>query len=249
MAAGTARMASGHIRLFGSLVVEGAFERAYLGAVNRRIDELSGRRTVFSTAAHELAHHALAINEANNTGMTAVLDALALLVHYEQFTPADLLPSFAGDAASPAMIFIPKYRSDSVPRLPSWATRDVAGMLSEVWHNSSATEAVNAIHTRPQVTLRLSDDIGSLLADVLAALLRLRDVMLAMARLCGVEIWMLRRERSHVLARIGRLPDIRAFGLIIIAVCRHYGHRSEPNDHASLFFRRHLVPMGSCPPV
>jgi IrrE N-terminal-like domain len=42
-------------------------------------------------------------------------------------------------------------------------------------------------------------------------------------------------------------PPRRSYTLVLLAVSRRFGRRSEPDDHASLFFRRHLVSAGSCP--
>jgi hypothetical protein len=239
------------------IAAESTSERACLIVLDRHIDELSAQRKAFSSAAHELSHHLLALDgldEVNNAGMASALDTLDLVVDlFGDVRSANWPSSFTRDALSPQMIVIPKYRGDSVPRLPSWATRDVAGMLpAPVLDDSGA--AVNPTPAKSQLTFRLSEATGSQLADVRAALMRLIDALIAMAHLCLLKIWMVRRERSHILARalariIGRLPDIRAFVLVMIAACRRYGHRSEPDDHASLLTRCHLVSMGSCPPI
>jgi hypothetical protein len=42
-------------------------------------------------------------------------------------------------------------------------------------------------------------------------------------------------------------PNTLALALIILATCRRYGRRSEPDDHASLLNRRHLITRGSRP--
>jgi hypothetical protein len=240
----------------GLLLVEGPSDHAYLSALDHRIGELSAQCRVFVSAAYELSGHLISLggvewdglDETNNAGMTSALNAIDLVRGLIQPGDAGWITIPTGDAASPFVVATHKYTGNAVPRLPSWATRDVAGMPSEVWPDSTGTEAANPMHTEPQITFRLSDAIGPWLAEVRAAILRLIDALIAMARLCELEIRIVRRERSHVHARIiGRLPDTRAFVLVIIAVCRHYGRRSESDDHASLLIRRHLVSMGSCP--
>jgi hypothetical protein len=181
--------------------------------------------------------------------MTSALNAIDLARGLIQPTDAGWLTFPTGNAASPFTVATPKYRGGSVPRLPSWATRDVAGALSDVWSGSSGIEATDRTNIEPQITPRLS-----LPTNVRAALLRMIDALLTMARLWAMKIWLVHRERVHVHSRIlarviGCLPVIRAFGLVIIAVCRHYGHRSEPDDHVSLLTRRHLVSIGNCPPI
>jgi len=52
--------------------------------------------------------------------------------------------------------------------------------------------------------------------------------------------------RLLVRAGLRRRISAISFVLGIVAVCRHYGHRSEPDDHASLLICRRLVSMGSC---
>lgn len=246
-----------HLLLLGNnriLVVDSTSERAYLGALDRRIGDLSARSRVLFSVAHELAHHVLVdgLDEANNTGMASALNAINLVRGLVR--PMDLgwLTFPTGDAASPFTVATPKYMGDSVPRLPFWVTRDVAGMLAAPGPDASGA-AVDPTTTKSRLTVRISGATGSRLTNVRDALLQLIKAFLAMAHLCLLEIGMLRRERSHILARILAsvigLPCIRAFALIIIAVYRHYGHRSEPDDHASLLTRRHLVSMGSCPPI
>jgi hypothetical protein len=240
MTTGAVRVASNDMRGDRILLVEGASERAYLSALDRRIGELSARRRAFFSCAHELAHHMVVfdgLDEASNAGMASALNAINLVRGLINPTDAGWITVPTGDVASPFVVATPKYRGDAVPRLPSWATRGAAGMLSESWPDSSGTEADNRTNTRPQITFRLSDAIGPRLADVRAAILRLIDALIAMARLCEMEIRIVRRERSHVHARIlarviGRLPDIRAFVLVIIAVSRRYGRRGESDDHA-----------------
>ena len=230
------------------IFVEGASDLPYLDTLSRRIAALSVERIVFVTAAHEIAHHLVTLNGANNTGMTYIFDVLDLLRRFGRPVSERGPISFGGDDTSPTLV-IPKYYDASALRLASSVTRDFAA-LSRGWRlDRSETEPTAPTYTRPQITLRLSADIGSVIPSVRTMLLRLLDTLLALARRCTVAIEMLRFERSLVLARLGCLPGVPAFVLVILAVCRRYGHRSEPDDHASLLIRRQLVSMGSCPPT
>lgn len=230
------------------LMVEGASERAYLSALDRRIGDLSTRRRVFVSYAHELSHQVVALNGANNTGMVAVLDTINMLGRYGQIAPT-LWTTPVAEANE--LLTAPLYKSDSAPRLPARVTSDFAGMAPGAWLRITKTAILAELEqlAGPRITVGLSDAMGPRLANVRAALMRLIGALLAMARRCEAEIRTLHRQRLHVLARIRRLPNMRTFVLVIIAVCRHYGHRSEPGDHASLLIRRHLVSMGSCPPI
>jgi hypothetical protein len=228
------------------LVVEGVSDFAYLSALDRHIGDLSAHRRVFVTAAHEIAHRMLPWDGANDTGMTAVFDALDLLGGFGLLAPTDWPTGMAADTTRSATILILEHHGDLASRLASWTTSDFVGMPPGAWFGSGGTGMLTPTINMPQVFFRLSDDTEPFLLNVRAALLRFLDALRAMARLCVRRIRKFGRERSLVLARIVRLPETLAFILIILAVCRHYGHRAEPDDHASPFIRRHLVSMGSC---
>ncbi len=224
------------------IMVEGVSDLAYLGALDHRIGDLSAQRTGFLSAAHELAHHVLDWDGANSTGMSSVLDALDLLRGFGRPAPTDWPTSLAAEGEPPVTILLSESRDETAHGLPLWTTSDFAGMLPGAWLGSS--ESVTG--GRPQVTFRLSNDTRSFLRNIRTVLLRFIDTLLAMARLCLVQILLLAYERSLVLARRGRSLGTLAFVLAILAVCRRYGRRSEPDDHASLIIRRRLVSMGSC---
>ena len=86
---------------------------------------------------------------------------------------------------------------------------------------------------------------ADLQASFRASLLRLVDTVLAMLRFYLRLLRVLGHERFIVLARRGRPPGTVPFVLVLLAACRRYGHRSEPDDHAPLLIRRQLVSVGS----
>lgn len=228
-------------------LVEGASEAAYLDALDFRIDEVSARRRVYSDAAHELSHRLLAVNAANNTGMAVVLDATAFLMlkRYRRAYDSD---DFSSDDV--LRIIMPLAGQSSGPRLPTWCTSDFVGITPGIsLPKASTTEALSthAHMAEPRISIRLSDRTGSLMAAGQRVLMHMLEGLLAMVRLFDLQLSSLRHERSLIVARRGPGIYAAAFVLRIIAVCRHYGHRSEPDDHASLIICRHLVSMGSCP--
>ena len=224
------------------LAVEGTSEIAYLRALDKRIDELSVRRRMTSTVAHELAHQLLTVNEANNNG-SALTFLGPLIVVLKPCVPEDI-PT---DAA--LRLIRPLVTQSPAERLPSWCTSDFVGMPPGAWLTRTTVIEALAAHAqvKPQVSFRTSDRTGSVLAAGRRTFVYMLEGLLSMLRLLDIQLRSLRRERSLIIARGGRGLHIPAFVLSIIAVCRHYGYRSEPDDHASLIIRRHLVSMGSCP--
>jgi hypothetical protein len=228
-----------------TLVVESVSDAAYLVALDRRIGDLSGQRRMLFSAAHELAHYVLDSDATNNTGMSAVFDALRLI----QSRMRAERPAGSSSPAKGDPLWQPAIFSFAVPvsahHLPPWTTSDFAGMPTGSWLSGSATSAhVPTADELPAIMGMLNASV-SLPGGGQAALLHLVDLLLAEARLCLIQITLLARERPPILARLGRSPGTLAFFLIVLAACRRYGHRSEPDDHASLVIRRQLVSMGS----
>lgn len=222
-----------------AVVVEGFSDAAYLNALDRRIGNVSGQRRLFLTAAHELAHHVL--NGNNDTGMSMVLDAVGQIVlHSGHLAPAITAAAFTADVTLLAADG-PVYLDGAPPHLPLWNTKEFAGLPTDAWRETGQV----AVRAGLRVTFRLSREAGSPPPDVRVALLRLLKTLLDIARSCLLQLVLLGRERSIVLARLGRPPGTVAFVILILAACRHYGRRSEPDDHASLFTRQKLVSMGS----
>ena len=175
------------------------------------------------SAAHELAHYALDSDAGNNTGVSAVSDALRLLESYSRpQLPTGLCKPTSADPLGQLGTFSPTELDVSADHLPSWTTSDSTGMPPGSWLSSSATL------THAPTSDELPAVIGMLNATVpfpggvRAALLRLVDLLLAKARLCLVQITMLARERPFILARLGRSLGTLAFFLVVLAACRCY---------------------------
>ena len=76
-----------------------------------------------------------------------------------------------------------------------------------------------------------------LFAENFRSVVRLIDSILATLRLMLVRL----------LTALAQFPNAAAFVLAMLAVCRHYGHRAEPDGHNPLLVRRHLTCLGSHP--
>lgn len=219
------------------IAVEGPSDLAVISALMSRmeIDQLTVLRTGFSRK-----HAVLAKNAARNTYTIAVLDGLDVygetawrppLDWPEDYSTANVLPSW--------LLHQPATRS-SEPRLPTWCTSDFAGMPAGTWlHKDTQIEptAIPARTAPPRVRYCLLVSVGSTIIESWASIVRVLDRVLAAMHLM----------RLRVRTGVERALDIRAFVLVMLAACRCYGQRSEPDDHASLVIRRHLVSMGSCP--
>ena len=77
--------------------------------------------------------------------------------------------------------------------------------------------------------------VASLLAEIAAMAIRQIDHAQAL----------ISREIVCRLITAHRPPDVPPFVLIILAACRRYGHRSEPDDHAVLLLRRYPTTSGA----
>jgi hypothetical protein len=231
------------------LVVEGTSDLACLRTLDQRIGRLSARRNAYSQA-HELAHHVMAANEADLTGTVVVIDNLLMLEARDYDQLPDWPTSFATGVTQPSPSPMSLFANPpSAFRLPTWSTCEFAGMIAQTWLDlgdgtqatATPTPSVRnpdpARSAPPSVVYYLSVGAGSLIIDSWAAIVRVIDSVLAAMRL------------MRLLVRAGLRYGLNAltFVLVILAACRHYGHRSEPDDHASLLIRRNLVSMGSCP--
>jgi hypothetical protein len=240
----------------GNLVlVEGVSDLAYIRTLDQRIGRLSARRNAYSHA-HELAHHLMAANEENltpkiltgknQTGMTSIFDILRMI---EACVDGQLAnwPTGTTQPGPPLMFFFAN--TPPALRLPAWTPRTFAGMRAQrrlgLGDGAQArpTPTLSARNTGParnaplRVIYLLSIGAGSLIIDSWAAMARVIDGVLAAMRLTRLLVRACLRYRVNALA----------FVLVMLAACRHYGHRSEPDDHASLLIRRNLVSMESRP--
>jgi hypothetical protein len=244
-----------------TLIVEGTSEGAYFAALDRRIADLTTERTRFSRA-HELGHQALNL-------VTAGADDAARLV-FEDIVSSLLLHNL-GEVCFSDMptrhIVTVKFKARSVDvlpalsradGLPTWCTNTFVGLPAPTWAGSGSVDAGSTPTTSgrdvspaccesPRITVRFSAGSGWLRRDVVHALQRLLNFLHRMVRLFDRAIEAVCVIRLIVRSGLRHRPNTLAFALIILATCRHYGHRSEPDDHASLLNRRHLVIRGSCP--
>jgi hypothetical protein len=244
------------------VVVEGISDLANLRTLDQRIGRLSARRNAYSQA-HELAHHVMAANEEdltpkiltgkNHTGMTSIFDILRMIeaCAHGQLGDGQLAdwPTGVNQPSPPLMSLFAS--TPPALRLPTWATRAFAGMRAQrrlgFGDGAQATSAPTPSVRNPvsariaplRVSYLLSVGARSLIIDSWAAMVRVIDSVLAAMRLMRLLV------RACLSYRLNAL----AFVLVMLAVCRHYGHRSEPDDHASLLIRRKLVSMGSRPPA
>lgn len=256
MTAGAVCMDWKDVQLRPIIVLEGVSERAYLRALDRRIGLLSGQSRILVSAAHDLTHRALTLDvhdsAYNDSGMSSVFQALDLLAWCTHSAANDWMTTTAWNHKGPFLGTTRAHTDKTHSSLLSRTWGDANGMPSQTWLTAGEKGVVTPAEANLRITY--SGDSAQVLAAVRAVLLRLVSALLATAYRWRTEIRLLRRKRSHVRARLGhcepvRMLDIRAFVLAIVAVWRRYGHRSEPDDHASLINHRHLVFVGSCPPM
>jgi hypothetical protein len=239
------------------VVVEGLSDLACIRTLDERIGRLSARRNAYSHA-HELAHHLMAANEENltpkiltgknHTGMTSIFDMLRMI----EACVDGQLANWPTGVTQPRPPLMFSFANTPPARLPAWTPRAFAGMRAQrrlgLGDGAQAREVhVDALGPYPgaaritplHVIYLLSIGAGSLIIDSWAAMVRVTDSVLAAMRLIRLLV------RACLSYRVNAL----AFVLVMLAACRHYGHRSEPDDHASLLIRRNLVSMGSRPPT
>jgi hypothetical protein len=219
------------------LAVEGPSDLAVISALIScmEIDQLSVLRTGYSRK-----HAVLAKNAARGTRIVVVLDGLHEYGETAWRPPLDWPKDYSTANVLPSWLLRPPVTRSSEPRLPTWCTSDFAGMPAGTWpHEDTQTEptATPARTAPPRVLYCLPISAGSTIIDSWASIVRVLDRVLAAMHLM----------RLRVRTGVERTLDIRTFVLVMLAACRHYGQRSEPDDHASLVIRRHLVSMGSCP--
>jgi hypothetical protein len=230
------------------LLVEGSSDAAVLHALDRSIVMASARRETYSLL-HELAHQALAYTdlEFNKTDMSVFFERYQALIEGMSHVQTDLRPVSIQVKWS-GYVSPPPADASLTPRMPDWYsntfTRMTAprGFCAHGTENSaaptlSAPDPESARSEPPRISYRLTTGTLSFLANSSAAVVRLSD------RVIGALLLM----RMLVRTGLSHRPNARAFVLLILATCRRYGRRSEPDDHASLLIRRHLVSMGSRP--
>jgi hypothetical protein len=229
------------------LLVEGPSDAAVLHGLDRSIVMATARRGAYSLL-HECAHQAIADAdlESSKTDMLVFFERCQALMDPVRCVQTNL-PTFSvvqvkwsGNVAPPPA------DAPLTPRMPDWycdaftrmtAPRELcAGAENAAGPTASAAGPGSARSELPRLCYRLTTGNLSLLADSFAAVVRLLD------RVIGALLLM----RMLVRTGLSHRAYARAFVLLILAACRRYGRRSEPDDHASLLIRRHLVLMGSC---
>lgn len=199
------------------------------------------------TVAHELAHHVLADIDGCPTGMadtgkTSTLLALLRLV--DEIDPA-LLSVFADVALAPdASLDIPSAWPSRVAGLPSWRSGVLpkSGFKDSPIEDSVAptvAEPVLSVTPASVATLpwaevrRFIEYLARLVAKAVAdiAVAAIRQIDKVRAAVCA--------ELARRVALLARNPGVCAFMLIILAVCRRYGRRAEPDDPAVSPIRRY----------
>ena len=228
-----------------SVVIQGVTAQVSLCALDRSINELDAARRRFSLL-HDLGHHILAEPGANESGMSAVFDNLLILTRPENDHLADLSVALSDGVLQPGAT-LPALSAERqpAPGLPTWNTRLFAGIAAgasfgvdpRVARQQPAnTDAVAFPPAVARVAFRVPPGVGSLLVDSWAAMVRAIDSVLT------AELLM----RLVVCAGIRCRARANSFVLVVIAACRRYGRRSEPDDYASLLSGQNLVSMGSC---
>ena len=237
-----------------TLIVEGASEVAYFAALDRRIADLTTERARFSWA-HEVGHQALDLitTGANDAARWVFEDLVnSILLH-------DLGETWLSTPTSLAVEFKDRFvevlpAASRVQGLPTWCTNTFVGLPAPTWVRRDSACACPPpaavgwdVSPSPRITARISAGSGWLLADTLDAIQRFLNFLHNMVRLFDRAIEAACVMRLIVRSGLRHRPATLAFVLIILATCRRYGRRSEPDDHASLLNRRHLVIRGSCP--
>lgn len=193
--------------------------------LQRSIDTVSARRNRFSLA-HELGHLTLPYHNANSAGMASVIGAIQLLGCNRQWGTsigADVLEVQAsgsdGNSATLAdaewLLFAAQWRK----------LQNEPGQQAYAFKHPAMAEFLAAklfVSGTMRVRLRSGEAFS--------------DSWLAYACLMGKLLKTFQREQARTTIDFC-LPIVRAIGLILLAVCRHYGSRVEPDDYSSLLKR------------
>jgi len=213
------------------LLVETSPYEDHSSGYQRSIDKLSALRTNFNRLC-ELGHLTLQGNECNHTGMAAAHESLEWLADTERLVSGDWFTVPAADAVpSVAPVKFPCVELPS-SRSP-WQIRTASRWFwqeqSDVYGSFELRDVRLSVSERIRVAYSLLVDSWIASFSLIDSLLRVFSCMEAL--------------RTAVFRRL----SVRTFVLLLLAVCRRYGHRAEPDDHTFLYVRRYLTSMGSCP--
>jgi hypothetical protein len=185
--------------------------------LDRSIAALSSYRRRYELA-HELGHLTLECHGPNQSGMSSIFECLRWLSSEQGLFAEDRL-------ALPSMDVAPVNAMSPLALLPP---RTIASRQPALVQRAGR---INRSSHTIQVLFRES----SPLAERWAAFVGLIDNLLSVFRCM----------KALLRAAVPLHPDVLAFVLVMLAACRRYGHRSEPDDHGSLLIQRHLVSIGS----
>jgi hypothetical protein len=205
--------------------------RTVANSVRLAMAELSARRKCFELI-HECAHSVLAEND---SGMSAFFRVPELLMQSDDLWDWRRAAGLTGRASSPDVDFaaladlvlvydLPKRRADGLPPVPGPVPADGTEC------DSSGPSA------------EIAPDAAQFLRGVARSII---DLSKKMVRKTGRQLAAMRLWLARLLAVPVRNPDQPAFALIVLAVCRHYGRRSEPDHSAVLLTCRHLTSWGA----
>jgi hypothetical protein len=224
-----------------SVIVNGYEPRAdWPAALHIELGDLVARRSRFSKA-HELAHHVFV--GANSGGMSAVVELFRVIgglvtLNYDVALQAHLAKPFKAMAAAPPVLGHASIQPSPDSRLPSWQWEALSmSALSVRLTRKSAAPAAGdpRLSTAASHLHTFIEQIASLIVDA------------AKAAICWID-----QRRAVIYARLARRhvppaedPGVRAFVLVLLAVYRRHGRRSEPDDHAALPMRRYPTSQGA----
>lgn len=233
------------------ILIEGLSDVTALNAQDRTIATATAHRRVFSLL-HELAHGAIDGADAHRMDMWLFLQSSHMLQGALRLIDMDWRRELA-DICLPSgeRLYIkctaedgklPSAETASVPLLPEWyhdALADMgAGMRAAApGGDSVADRAIYPVY-RLAGACRWLDDRSWLQ--------RLSARCAVVVRVLDHVIGALHVMRMHIRASLNGRPIACPFVLLLLAVCRRYGRRSEPGDHVSLLTSRNLS-VGSCP--
>ena len=163
-------------------------------------------------------------------GTVATLGTLlaAIRAPHTPRTPAELIPSYRPVGQWLSLAEIDGGNPPSTGEASQGAARTAGGLRPS--SSSSILRAVTVLYGAMHGSLAgLYEPQPVTLFDYLDRLERLREHLLQRIDRC---LTALRLALRLVLAACAHCPDVRSFVLVIVATSRHYGHRSEPDDHA-----------------
>lgn len=200
--------------------------------LQRSIDAVSARRNRFSLA-HELGHLTLPYHNANNVGKASAIDAIRFLgsVQQKDTTLGVGVPEILGGGGDGNAITLP----------------DVEWLLfASQWRklqNEPAQQGYLFVHSTMAEFLAVEFFASKAMRVRLRTGQAFSDSWLAYACLMNKLLKNFQREQART-AIVFRFPIVRAIGLLLLAICRRYGRRAEPDDYHSLLKRLQLTFRG-----